>query len=179
MNVLRSGATALCLALVAAAPADPLGDSVTKLISATQIPGMQVLVVDNGRVTASRSYGVTNQFTAAALHRALAAAAAKPAAGEDPKVTARLKRVWDAFRSGRPDRSELSASLNAELTPAVLAQTTKQFKALGAPTAWTYVGKTVKGGMTVYAYRVKFATGTTRTLTMSVEAHGKITDLSM
>jgi CubicO group peptidase (beta-lactamase class C family) len=113
-----------------------------------------------------------------ALHPALAAAAAKPAAGEDPKVTARLKRVWDAFRSGRPDRSELSAGLNAELTPAVLADLSKQFKSMGVPTAWTFAGRTVRGGITSYDYRVEFAIETTP-LTMSVGADGKITDLTI
>jgi D-alanyl-D-alanine carboxypeptidase len=113
-----------------------------------------------------------------ALHPALGAAAAKPAAGEDPKVTARLKRVWDAFRSGRPDRSELSARLNAELTPAVLAQVSKQFKDMGAPTAWTFAGRKVTGGMTSYDYRVEFSIETTL-LTMSVDADGKITDITI
>jgi CubicO group peptidase (beta-lactamase class C family) len=112
------------------------------------------------------------------LHPALAAAAAKPAAGEDPKVTARLKRVWNAFLSGRPDRSELSARLNAELTPAVLAQLSKQFNDMGVPTAWTFAGRTVTGGTTSYDYRVEFSIETTL-LTMSVGPDGKITDLTL
>ena len=115
-----------------------------------------------------------------ALHPALAAAAAKPVAGEDPKVTARVKRVWDAFLSGTLDRSELSDRVNAELTPAVVAQTAEQLKSLGAPTAWTYAGRTATGTTTSYKYRVEFATtGTTYTLTMSVGAGGKITDFAI
>ncbi|HEY6236421.1 MAG TPA: hypothetical protein VIW69_15080, partial [Candidatus Elarobacter sp.] len=113
-----------------------------------------------------------------ALHPALAAAAKKPAAGEDPNVTARLKRVWDAFVSGAPDRSELSGSLNAELTPAVLTQLSAEFKAYGAPTAWTYTGSTVNGVMKSYTYRVHFATGNEVLLTMSLGRDGKITDIS-
>jgi len=414
MDALRSGAAALCLTLVAAAPADPVGDSVTKLMSAAQIPGVQVLVIDKGRVTASRSFGIrdvaskapvdahtrfeigsiTKQFTAAAILQlkergklkltdALAAyvpgyAAAKhvtiaqllgqisgipnytdtPAfkalkvtkggtmtipqrgdvtrtvalvknkpldfapgtrweysntnyallgriveiasgmpwnayvranifrpAGMDesafmddegtmPDVAtgystrkgaltragtmngwgaaagaivstagdvakwdaaliggkllsaddlatmlrpgtlpvfgpkshygygwivdtydgqsrvwhngqtlgfhaARVKRVWDALLSGTLDRSELSDRVNAELTPAVVARSSKELKALGAPTAWTYTGRTATGTMTSYKYRVEFATGTTYTVTMSVGAGGKITDFEI
>ena len=139
-------------------------------------PGLSETII----VLANKRGADTDAVAAAvfnALHPALAAAAAKPAAGEDPKVTARLKRVWDAFRSGKPDRSELSARLNAELTPAVLAQVTKQFKETGEPTAWTFAGKTVTGGMTSYDYRVEVSAETTL-VTMSVDADGKITDIT-
>ena len=114
-----------------------------------------------------------------ALHPALAAAAAKPVAGEDPKITARVKRVWNSLQSGTLDRSELSDRVNAELTPAVVARSSEQLKGLGAPTAWTYAGSTATGSTTTYKYRVEFATGDTFTVTMSVEAGGKITDFAI
>jgi len=141
-------------------------------------PGLSetiVVLANNGRSDAD---AVANAVFNA-LHPALAAAAAKPAAGEDPKVTARVRRVWAAFMSGTPDRSELSDRVNAALTPAVLAQSSAQLKGLGAPTAWTYAGTTLTGDMTAYDYRVEFATGTTLTLTMSVGPDGKITGFAI
>ena len=141
-------------------------------------PGLSetiVVLANNGHADAD---AVANAVFNA-LHPEIAAAAAKPAAGEDPKVTARVKRIWDTFVSGTPDRSELSDRVNAALTPAVLAQTAEQLKTLGKPTVWTYGGSTVAGGMTSYDYRVEFATGTTLLLTMTVGADGKITGFGM
>jgi CubicO group peptidase (beta-lactamase class C family) len=137
-------------------------------------------------VLANKRYSDTDAVANAvfnALHPALAAAAsaaaAKPVAGEDPKVTARVKRVWDALLSGTLDRSELSDRVNAELTPAVVARTSKQLKAMGAPPAWTYTGSTATSTMRSYHYRVEFSTGTTLRVTMSVGAGGKITDFAI
>ena len=65
MYIVRTGAIALCIALVAAAPADPLAAPAAKIMASAQIPGMQVLVVDNGRVVASGAYGVKDVATKA------------------------------------------------------------------------------------------------------------------
>lgn len=147
-------------------------------------PGLSETIIVLANKRHSDTIAVANAVFNA-LHPALAAAAKKPAAGEDRRVTARLKRVWNAFKAGTPDRSELSDSLNTDLTRAVLAQLSAQFKALGTPSAWTYAGRTVTRVTKSYDYRVEFAsgnefgTGNDLTLTMSVGTDGKISDLTI
>jgi len=132
-----------------------------------------VIVLENRRSDESD----VAQVVFNALHPALAQAVVpKAAAGEDPAVTARAKRVWDALLSGTLDRSEFTAGLNAELTPEALRGPVAELKAMGSPTAWSYAGKTVTGGATSYVYRLVFADGSRVTLTMDVTADGKLAE---
>ena len=136
----------------------------------------EVIVLENGR-SRSDSAGLVARAVFNTLHPALAKAALpKAAAGEDPAVTARAKRVWDALLSGTPDRSEFTAGLNAELTPEVLRGPVAELKAMGPPTVWSYAGKTVTSGATSYLYRLVFADGSHVTLKMDVTADGKLAE---
>jgi D-alanyl-D-alanine carboxypeptidase len=108
------------------------------------------------------------------LHPRLAAAANARAPGENPVVTARAKAVLAQFMSGNLDRSQFDASMNAAMTPAVVAGAKAQFAPLGAPVSWVYRGKRVAGGTTTYAYRVTFQNGTQLNVYMSIDAQGKI-----
>ena len=132
-----------------------------------------VIVLENRRTDESD----VAQVVFNALHPALAQAAVpKAAAGEDPAVTARAKRVWDALLSGTPDRSEFTPALNAELSPEALRVAIPELKAMGPPTAWSYTGKTVTGGATAYIYRLAFADGSHVTLKVDVTADGKLAE---
>lgn len=97
-----------------------------------------------------------------------------PQLGEDPAVTARAKAVLAQFLAGTPDRSQLSARMNAAMTPQVIAAAKEQFAPLGAATTWIFRGKRVAAGMTTYAYRVTFSSGVQLNVYMSVDADGKI-----
>jgi D-alanyl-D-alanine carboxypeptidase len=133
-----------------------------------------VIVLENNKSNADSADGVARAVFNA-LHPALAhAALPKAAADEDPAVTKRAKRVWDALMSGAPDRSEFTASFNAELTPDAVRGATAEFKVMGTPTAWSYGGKTVTSNGTSYVYRPVFADGTHVTVTMEVTADGKL-----
>lgn len=109
-----------------------------------------------------------------ALHPQLAAAAAAPVAGEDPAITARAKAVLAQFLSGSLDRSEFDASMNAAMTPQVVASAKAQFAQLGTATSWTYKGKHVTGTTTTYEYRVTFSSGVKINVYMVIDASGKI-----
>ena len=108
-----------------------------------------------------------------ALHPDLAAAQAKPAAGEDAAVTARAKAIWAQFAAGTPDRSQFDDKMNKALTPDVIAQA-KQFGTLGAAASWVYTGQKSQAGVTTYVYRVLFSSGTRLNVYMSVDPDGKI-----
>ena len=108
------------------------------------------------------------------VHPQLAAASNAAAAGEDPAVTVRAKTVLAQLLSGNVDRTQLDASMNAAMTPAILAGAKAQFAPLGAATTWVYLGKTTANGSTTYRYRVTFSSGTQLYAYMSVDAAGKI-----
>ena len=59
----RAAVLALALPLLGAAPAaapSSVGSTVQKIVAATGVPGLQVLIVDHGKVTYSGAYGVRN-----------------------------------------------------------------------------------------------------------------------
>lgn len=108
------------------------------------------------------------------LHPRLAAASAAPVAGEDPAVTARAKALLAEFLSGNLDRSQFDASMNAAMTPQVVAGAKAQFAPLGTPTSWIYRGKRTTGSQTTYEWRVRFSSGITLNVHMSIDAAGKV-----
>lgn len=111
----------------------------------------------------------------AALHPDLAASENVSAAGEDLAVTARVEDQWRRVVAGNPDRTQLTAEFNRELTPQLLSTAQASFSALGPPTQWVYKGKTVDGsGTTTYAYRALFRGGVVLAVYMSVTKDGKI-----
>lgn len=77
------------------------------------------------------------------------------------------------FQNGTIDHTQLSAAIDAKLTPAALAAMKKQLTPLGAPTGIGYGGaREVKGEM-VYRYVIVFAVGAIQEF-MSVDKVGKI-----
>jgi len=102
-----------------------------------------------------------------------AATAIKPAAGEDPAITTRVRDWVNRLETGNIDRSQLGAEMNKVLTPAFLAQVKQQIAVLGAPQQLVYLGKTNGKKGTVYSYRAVFAVATF-TLHFEVDTTGKI-----
>jgi D-alanyl-D-alanine carboxypeptidase len=93
------------------------------------------------------------------LYPSIYAASARPVAGEDVAVTARVKSLWAGLAAGKPDRSEMSPGMSAELTDALLAQAAPQLASLGTPADFVFRGETdsASGNSKVYEYIVKFA----------------------
>lgn len=102
------------------------------------------------------------------------AAEMRPASGEDPTVTARVREQWSEFVSGHVDRSLYDANLSAKLPDALVAQVAAQLASLGQPTAFVFVGslpRTTPG--TAYQYRV-IAPGGTTLMTIAFSGADKI-----
>jgi CubicO group peptidase (beta-lactamase class C family) len=95
------------------------------------------------------------------------------APGEDPAVTAIVKRVWRDSAAGTVDRTMLDDRMSAALTDDRIRALAPQLKSLGAPTAYLYVSKTPQAGYTVYIYRVQTPGGLV-IVTLSLDAAGKI-----
>jgi hypothetical protein len=65
------------------------------------------------------------------------------------------------MQTGDIDRSQLTATMNADLTPDVIKQIRAKFGALGDPLSFTPLGQqSVADDETAYVYRVVFKTTT-------------------
>jgi len=108
-----------------------------------------------------------------AFEPSAALAAAKPAGGEDPAITARVRDWIGRFESGDIDRAQLTAKMNQVLTPASVATLKSQLGALGAPSRLVFVSKTAGRRGTVYVYRAVFP-ATTFDVQIAINSAGKI-----
>jgi D-alanyl-D-alanine carboxypeptidase len=90
----------------------------------------------------------------------IAAAGARPAAGEDLTVTKRLKAFFTDLLAGNVDRGELTDAMSKRLTPQRASAFPAAVKPLGAFTGFIYRGKSVIGSTTEYDYAATFADGT-------------------
>lgn len=134
-----------------------------------------VIVLSNGADGAD----AIAQRTFDALHPDFAQMKDRAAAGEDAAVTARAKALWKQITVGPLDRAQLTGKMSKDLTPELLAQVKTQLASLGSPSSWVYKGKSVTGGTTSYSYSVKFTSGTTLDLVMSVDKDGKISSYAL
>ncbi len=103
-------------------------------------------------------------------------ALSKPAAGEDPKITA-LAREWThRLQTGDIDRSKLTAKLSAAIPPPAVPIFKAQLGALGEPASFIYRGRQAADRTTSYTYRVQFK-GAVLTFIIGVDKDGKISGL--
>lgn len=129
-----------------------------------------IIVLDN---VAGLDPSLIASRTFDALNPAIAAAVSKPAAGEDPAITA-LARQWLHFaQTGNVDRSQLTAAFNKDLTADAISGTKDALGPMGDPTSFVFRGKTTGDGVTQYEYRVTFKTGVLR-MVMAIDKDGKI-----
>jgi hypothetical protein len=75
---------------------------------------------------------------------------------------------------GDIDRSQLTATMNADLTPDVIKQISQKFGPLGDPQSFEPLGQqTVAGDETAYVYRVVFKTETVNEIFV-LDKEGKV-----
>jgi hypothetical protein len=107
-----------------------------------------------------------------------AAPVASPAAATaaDAAVATRAKDWLHQIQTGKVDRSQLDAKMNAALTDSTLSQVSAQIAPLGNPTAFTLTQKMVQGTNTIYLYKVTFASTTLNEIFV-LDPDGKIAGL--
>jgi hypothetical protein len=82
---------------------------------------------------------------------------AVPAPTVDPGITARAKEWLHRFQTGDIDHSQLSAQVNAALTPDIVKQVSGQLAPLGDPQTFVIQGQQSLGdGAIAYVYHVTF-----------------------
>jgi D-alanyl-D-alanine carboxypeptidase len=93
---------------------------------------------------------------------------------EDQTVTKRFREALDSLFQGKIDRAQYTDSVNAILTPELLAQTAAQLKPLGAVAMIAFLGADKSAEGTIYRYSVTFSSGQTTTWQFVLDASGKI-----
>jgi D-alanyl-D-alanine carboxypeptidase len=95
-------------------------------------------------------------------------------AGEDPAITALLKRLWFGMVHGHVDQSLLEPRMGRFMANRQ-AQRDNPFAPYGTSARWLYRGATVRDrSATVYAYRLLFANGRALDLNVAVSKRRKV-----
>ena len=92
---------------------------------------------------------------------------------EDPQAAPQLdqaRRIFSQLQEGTIDRSLLTSDANFYFTPQVLADAASSLKPLGKPESFEQTSMTLRGGMTLRNFQIRFSGGTALHLsTFSVE----------
>ena len=108
------------------------------------------------------------------LHPDVVEKASHPAAGEDPRISARAEEWLHRFEVGDIDRSQLDPQFNKGLTSDQLAQLKSTWEVLGTPTSFVYHGKKFHAGQTAYMYFATFKRAPRSKVIIVLDAHDKI-----
>jgi hypothetical protein len=109
----------------------------------------------------SALFGANVASGATAAPSPSAGATASPAATLGADTTARAKEWLHRLQTGDIDRSQLTSTMNADLTPDVIKQIRGKIGPLGDPQSFTLLGQqSVESDETAYVFRVVFKTTT-------------------
>jgi D-alanyl-D-alanine carboxypeptidase len=109
-----------------------------------------------------------------ALFPGIAAAADRPAAGEDAAVTAKARALFIALQQGTADSSMLGARLAAKMQAGLGQRLAGEFAPYGAPTAVIFKGHRTDGGLSWSDYVLKFGPGSSFKFSIALDDSGKI-----
>jgi CubicO group peptidase (beta-lactamase class C family) len=90
-----------------------------------------------------------------------------------PKTTEQMRKIFDELQKGRIDRSRFTSNANAYFDDQAIKDFASSLGPLGTPQEFVQSGQSLRGGMTLRRYRIKFAAKTLR-LTTFIMPDGKI-----
>jgi D-alanyl-D-alanine carboxypeptidase len=90
-----------------------------------------------------------------------------------PKTTEQMRKIFDELQKGRIDRSQFTSNANAYFDEQAIKDFASSLAPLGTPQEFVQAGQSLRGGMTLRRYRIKFPTKTLR-LTTFIMPDGKI-----
>lgn len=82
-----------------------------------------------------------------------------------PQKTAQARKIFEGLQQGKIDRSLFTDNANSYFSEQALKDFASSLSPLGAPQEFTQVNQGLRGGMTLRAYRVRFAQKTLRVWT--------------
>jgi D-alanyl-D-alanine carboxypeptidase len=90
-----------------------------------------------------------------------------------PKTTDQMRKIFDELQKGRLDRAQFTSNANAYFDEQAIKDFAASLGPLGVPQEFAQSGQSLRGGMTLRRYRIKFPTKTLR-LTTFIMPDGKI-----
>jgi D-alanyl-D-alanine carboxypeptidase len=111
---------------------------------------------------------LTNQDAAQAASRIAHGIAPLLLATDDPatpKKTQQAREIFEGLQQGTIDRSLFTSNANSYFSDQAVKDFASSLGSLGKPQEFTQVFETLRGGMTMRAYRVRFASKTLRAWT--------------
>ncbi|HEV7574020.1 MAG TPA: serine hydrolase domain-containing protein [Thermoanaerobaculia bacterium] len=90
-----------------------------------------------------------------------------------PKTTEQMRKIFDELQKGRIDRSQFTSNANAYFDDQAIKDFASSLAPLGTPQEFVQSGQSLRGGMTLRRYRIKFPAKTLR-LTTFIMPDGKI-----
>lgn len=90
-----------------------------------------------------------------------------------PKATEQARKIFEALQKGQIDRSLFTSNANAYFSDIALQDFASSLGPLGTPQEFVQTRQSLRGGMTLRSYRVKFPNKTLRVWTFAI-ADGKL-----
>src|ERR1700694_2142425 len=90
-----------------------------------------------------------------------------------PKTTEQMRKIFDELQKGRIDRAQFTSNANAYFDNQAIKDFASSLGPLGTPQEFVQSAQSLRGGMTLRRYRIKFRNKTLR-LTTFILPHGKI-----
>jgi D-alanyl-D-alanine carboxypeptidase len=90
-----------------------------------------------------------------------------------PKTTEQMRKIFDELQKGRIDRAQLTSNANAYFDEQAIKDFASSLGPLGTPQEFVQSAQSLRGGMTLRRYRIKFPNKTLR-LTTFILPDGKI-----
>jgi D-alanyl-D-alanine carboxypeptidase len=90
-----------------------------------------------------------------------------------PKTTEQMRKIFDELQKGRIDRAQFTSNANAYFDDQAIKDFASSLGPLGTPQEFAQSGQSLRGGMTLRRYRIKFPNKTLR-LTTFIMPDGKI-----
>jgi CubicO group peptidase (beta-lactamase class C family) len=90
-----------------------------------------------------------------------------------PKTTDQMRKIFDELQKGRIDRGQFTSNANAYFDDQAIKDFASSLSPLGVPQEFVQSAQSLRGGMTLRRYRIKFPNKTLR-LTTFIMPDGKI-----
>ena len=90
-----------------------------------------------------------------------------------PKTTEQMRKIFDELQKGRIDRAQFTSNANAYFDDQAIKDFASSLNPLGTPQEFVQAAQSLRGGMTLRRYRIKFPNKTLR-LTTFIMPDGKI-----
>jgi CubicO group peptidase (beta-lactamase class C family) len=140
--------------------------------------GIQVIAfTNNGDDPEPGQMLVTAAFET--LYPDLAAAARKPAVGENPGTTAAARKAFARLQGRGEDLSMFGDKLKTKMSAGLSDRMAKQLSPFGEPSSFIYKGQRQDKDKTWNDYRIEFGPGNSLPFGVELDANGKVAGISI